>query len=75
MKCTPITAKAKQSVKSSPAKYQAALVADLKGMYQSKGYIDPAQPMGLGLQRAAALDKLYSEYDQPKKNKLIVDSE
>ena len=54
-----MTAKAAQSAKPSPNKYQAALVNDLKGMYKSKGFVDVAQGFGTGLQRADAIDKAY----------------
>lgn len=58
-KCKPITAKAAEATKPTPAKYMASLVGDLKGMYQSKGYVDPAQGFGTGLERVAALKDKY----------------
>jgi len=61
MKCKPITAKAAQSAKPSPNKYQAALVNDLKAMYKSKGFVDVAQGFGTGLQRADAINKAYTK--------------
>ena len=54
-KCKPITAKAAESAKPTPAKYMANLVGDLKGMYASKGFVDVAQGFGTGLERVAAL--------------------
>lgn len=58
-KCKPITAKAAEAAKPTPAKYMAQLVGDLKGMYQSKGFVDPAQGFGTGLERVAALKDKY----------------
>ena len=58
-KCKTITAKAAEATKPAPTKYMANLVSDLKGMYQSKGYVDPAQGFGTGLERVAALKEKY----------------
>ena len=58
-KCKPITAKAAEATKPTPAKYMAGLVGDLKGMYQSKGFVDLAQGFGTGLERVAALKEKY----------------
>jgi hypothetical protein len=60
-KCKPITSKAKEASKPSPNKYMANLVGDLKGMYQSKGYIDPAQAIGVGLERAKAVGDAFKK--------------
>ena len=54
-KCKPITSKASESAKQSMAKYMANLVNDLKGMYASKRYIDPAESMGKGFDRVSKL--------------------
>lgn len=58
-KCKPITSKAKESAKPTPAKYMAQLVGDLKGMYKSKGFVDPAQGFGVGLERVASISEKY----------------
>ena len=59
-KTKPITQKAKESVAAncdSPNKYMAALVNDLKGMYQSKGFIDAGKEIGKGIDRATQLSE------------------
>jgi|GEM_PF-4650181 hypothetical protein len=59
-KTKPITQKAKESVAAncdSPNKYMAALVGDLKDMYQSKGFIDAGKEIGAGIDRATQLSK------------------
>lgn len=64
MKAKPITQKAKcnYSGDAAPAKYMAALVNDLKGMYQSKGYIDPASAIGQGIKRSTSLIDEMNKY-------------
>ena len=59
-KTKPTTQKAKESVAAncdSPNKDMAALVNDLKGMYQSKGFIDAGKEIGAGIDRATQLSK------------------
>lgn len=59
-KTKPITQRAKESVAAncaSPNKYMANLVNDLKGMYQSKGFIDAGKEIGKGIDRATELSK------------------
>ena len=59
-KTKPITQKAKESVAAncdSPNKYMAALLGDLKDMYQSKGFIDAGKEIGAGIDRATQLSK------------------
>ena len=59
-KTKPITQKAKESVAANcatPNKYMADLVGDLKGMYQSKGFIDAGKEIGAGIDRATQLSK------------------
>jgi len=64
MKSKPITQKAKcnYSNDASPNKYMANLVNDLKGMYQSKGYIDPASAIGQGIKRSTSLVDEMNKY-------------
>jgi hypothetical protein len=59
-KTKPITQKAKESVAAncaSPNKYMAALVNDLKGMYQSNKFIDAGAEIGKGIDRATELSE------------------
>lgn len=60
-KCKPITSKASESAQPSVAKYMANLVNDLKGMYGSKRYIDPAESMGKGFDRVSKLMKNFED--------------
>tara|TARA_R110000796_G_scaffold62389_1_gene143894 strand:- start:134 stop:361 length:228 start_codon:yes stop_codon:yes gene_type:complete len=56
----PITQKAKESVAAncdSPNKYMAALVGDLKSMYNSNKFIDGGAEIGKGIDRATELSK------------------
>lgn len=63
-KCKPITAKASQAANPAPLKYMAGLVNDLKGMYQSKGFVDIAQGFGTGLERVNAISNAFDKSEK-----------